>query len=636
MDIVALFSQLANQTAYIMILKNTFGKIFFVSTLATASMFPACKPDQTLKGTDGKTVAADTALTRQANVFFDQVFDKMLQREPVNAAYLGEKIRYNEWNNISDEFAQETINMVKADLETLQKTFDVNKLDYQAQLSYKLFEADAKKKIEAFPWRFHNYPVNPQEGLHTEVPTFLMNVHQVDSLPDAKAYIERLQKVDRLFDQLIVNLKMREEKGIILPKFAYPKVIDACRNIISDAPFTESENMNPLMSDFSVKVDNLKDVPVQTKDSLRTEAAKALLTSVKPAYTKLIDYLNELEKKSTTTVGAWSWPDGNTYYSMAVRHTTTTNMTPEEIYNLGVKEVARIHYEIRVIMKKTNFKSNDIKEFFKFMTTDKQFYYPNTEKGRQAYLKQNVDYIEMMKKHLDSLFITKPKANIEVRAVEKFREKSAGTAFYERPSPDGTRPGIFYANLYDMTQVPIYQIEALAYHEGIPGHHMQISIAQELTGVPKFRKFGDHTAYIEGWGLYSELIPKEMGGFYTDVYQDFGRLSMELMRSARLVVDPGIHYKKWTREQAIQYFMDNTAEPPGECVNAIERYIVWPGQATAYKVGMNKILDLRAKAKQELGPKFNLREFHDVVLTYGSVTLDLLEENVNNYIASKK
>ncbi len=604
--------------------------------LSSAMLFYSCGSDNQTKDAAGTSTQADTSYSRQANLFFDQVFDKMLAREPMYAAYLGEKIRYNEWNNISDTFTQETINMVKSDLETLQKTIDIKKLDYQTQLSYKLFEADAKKRIEAFDWRFHNYPINPQEGLHTEVPTFLMNIHQVDSLPDAKDYIARLDKVNPLFDQLIENLRVREEKGIILPKFAYPKIIDACRNIISDAPFTASKTMNPVMADFSVKVDKLENISQKTKDSLRTEASRALLTSVKPAYEKLIAYLTELEKKSTTTVGAWSWPDGNTYYSMAVRHSTTTNMTPEEIYNLGVKEVARIHDEIRVIMKKTNFKSNDIKEFFRFMTSDKQFYYPNTEKGRQAYLKQNVDYIETMKKHLDSLFITKPKANIEVRAVEKFREKSAGTAFYERPSPDGTRPGIFYANLYDMTQVPIYQIEALAYHEGIPGHHMQISIAQELTGVPKFRKFGDHTAYIEGWGLYSELIPKEMGGFYTDVYQDFGRLSMELMRSARLVVDPGIHYKKWTREQAIQYFMDNTAEPPGECVNAIERYIVWPGQATAYKVGMNKILDLRAKARKELGSNFNLCEFHDVVLTYGSVTLDLLEENVNKWIASKK
>ncbi|RYD75836.1 MAG: DUF885 domain-containing protein [Sphingobacteriales bacterium] len=616
--------------------KNAFIKLGFGFAIAAASVLQSCEQIKTTDKTTDNQQTTDSSDTKQVNVFFDQVFDKMLSRTPMYAAYLGEKTHYDEWNNISDEFAKENIEIIKSDLETLQKTFDIKKLDYQGQLSYKLFVEDAKKEIEAFPWRFHNYPINPQEGLHTEVPTFLMNVHKIDSLPDAKAYISRLQKVDPLFDQLIENLKVREQKGIILPKFAYPKMIDACRNIISGAPFDKSKEMNPLMADFSVKTDNLKSVSQVTKDSLRTEAGKALLTSVKPAYEKLIIYLTELEKKSTTTVGAWSWPDGNTYYSMAVRHSTTTQMSPEEVYNLGLKEVARIHNEIRGIMKKTNFKSDDIKAFFRFMTSDKQFYYPNTDAGKKAYLKQNTDYIETMKGSLDKLFLTKPKANIEVRAVEKFREQSAGTAFYEQPSPDGTRPGIFYANLYDMTQVPIYQIEALAYHEGIPGHHMQISIAQELTGVPKFRKYGDHTAYVEGWGLYSELIPKEIGGFYTDVYQDFGRLSMELMRSARLVVDPGIHYKKWTREQAIQYFMDNTAEPPGECVNAIERYIVWPGQATAYKVGMNKILELRTKAQNELGEKFDLREFHDVVLLYGSLTLDLLEENVNHWIEVKK
>jgi uncharacterized protein (DUF885 family) len=239
-----------------------------------------------------------------------------------------------------------------------------------------------------------------------------------------------------------------------------------------------------------------------------------------------------------------------------------------------------------------------------------------------------------MKTRLDELFITKPKADLVVKRVEEFREKSTGAAFYDHPTPDGSRPGRFYVNLYDMNQVPIYQLEALAYHEGTPGHHMQIAIAQELNELPKFRRFGSYTAYSEGWGLYTELIPKEMN-LYEDPYQDFGRLSMELLRAARLVVDPGIHYKKWTREQAIEYFNKNTAEPAGECVKAIERYIIWPGQATAYKIGMNKILELRKKAKDKLGDKFDIKEFHDVILTSGPVPLNTMEEIVDEWIAGK-
>jgi uncharacterized protein (DUF885 family) len=596
-----------------------------------------CKQNSTTP-VENKEISADEVKKQsaEANAFFDQVFDKMLDRHPMQLGYLGEKKRMDEWGDFSDTFAQEEIEMVKNDLATLNKTFDYNKLDEPTRLSYRLFEYEAKEKIEAFNWRFHNYPVNTQEGLHTEVVTFLSNNHPIDSLGDAKAYIARLQKVNRLFEQLLDNLHLREEKGIIPPKFVYPKVIAACKNVIRGQPFNKEVKLSsPLYADFWDKTEDLKTISQATRDSLRDQADQALLTSVKPAYEKLIAYLTELEKKATDTVGAWSWPQGDDYYEFAVRHNTTTDMSPEEVYQLGLKEVARIHGEIREVMKKVGFKNDNVTDFFRYVTSNKKFFYPNTEQGRKDYLKANTDYIETMKQHLDELFLTKPKADIEVRAVEEFREKSAGTAFYERPAPDGSRPGYFYANLYDMSQSPIYQIEALAYHEGIPGHHMQIAISQEMQGIPKFRRLGEgHTAYVEGWGLYAERIPKEIG-FYKDPYSDFGRLSMELLRAARLVVDPGIHYKKWTREQAIQYFMNNTAEPPGECVNAIERYITWPGQATAYKIGMNKILDLRQRTKDKLKDKFNIREFHDVILLSGSLPLALLEENVDRWINKK-
>jgi uncharacterized protein (DUF885 family) len=320
---------------------------------------------------------------------------------------------------------------------------------------------------------------------------------------------------------------------------------------------------------------------------------------------------------------------------MALRHTTTTNLSADEIHHLGLKEVARIHCEMEKIRAKVGFKG-DLHAFFKFMREDPQFYLPDTDEGRAKYLAKAVQIVDEMKKRLDELFLTKPKADVEVKAVEKFRESSAGAAFYQQPAPDGSRPGMFYVNLRDMRDQPVYELEALAHHEGIPGHHMQIAIAQELTGIPKFRKLGARfTAYTEGWGLYSELTPKEIG-MYQDPYSDFGRLSLELLRAARLVVDTGMHAKKWTRNQAIDYLRQNTPNSEGDCVDAINRYIVMPSQATAYKIGMLKILELRGKAKRALGAKFDLHQFHDVVLTNGALPLDVLEELVNRWIKSKQ
>jgi uncharacterized protein (DUF885 family) len=289
---------------------------------------------------------------------------------------------------------------------------------------------------------------------------------------------------------------------------------------------------------------------------------------------------------------------------------------------------------MREIKDKVGFKG-DLKAFMEFMKTDKQFYLPNTEEGKAKYLADATAMIDNMKSRLDELFIVKPKADMIVKRVEAFREKAAGKAFYQQPAPDGSRPGIYYANLYDMEAMPTYQMEALAYHEGIPGHHMQIAIAQELEGIPKFRKFGGYTAYVEGWGLYSELVPKEMG-LYEDPYSDFGRLAMELWRACRLVVDTGIHAMKWTRQQGIDYYVNNTPNATSDGVKMVERHIVMPSQATAYKIGMIKIVELRENAKKQLGEKFDIREFHDVVLKSGPVPLNTLESFVNDWVASKQ
>jgi len=337
---------------------------------------------------------------------------------------------------------------------------------------------------------------------------------------------------------------------------------------------------------------------------------------------------------ATTEDGVWKLPDGKAYYETRLEARTTTDMSAEEIHQLGLSETERIHGEMREIMALVGFEGS-LQEFFEFMRTDEQFYLPNTPEGRAEYIAGAEEIIAGMEARLTEVFNRFPEADMVVKAVEPFRERSAGKAFYQRPSADGSRPGTYYANLYRMEDMPTYQMEALAFHEGTPGHHMQIAIQQELDDVPSFRRFSGVTAYSEGWGLYSEYFPKEMG-FYQDPFSDFGRLAMELWRAARLVVDTGLHDKQWTREEAVQWLLDNTPNPEGDAIKAIDRYIVMPGQATAYKIGMNKILELRARAESELGAAYDIRDFHDVVLANGPVPLSILEENVEAYIAATK
>ncbi|MDF2438880.1 MAG: lipoprotein [Bacteroidota bacterium] len=609
-------------------------KKIILPSLALSLIFAACGNDKE-KTTDNKTYSADEIKSEsaKANAFFDRVFDREVDRDPVKAALLGIKKNYDQWSDISEEHSQKEIEIDKANLDSL-KQFDLNSLDEQTQISYRLFENDAKQSIDNFRWHLHDYPVNQMGGMHVDMPTFLINVHNVDNKTDAEAYISRLDKVAPMFDVMITNLKLREAKNIIPPKFVFPYVLNDCKNVISGQPFDKSKELNPILDDITKKVNVLKDVDDAGKKELIKKASDALVNSVKPAYEKLIAYWTELEKKSTTDDGAWKLPEGDAFYDAALKMTTTTDLTADQIHEIGLKEVERIHNEMREIMKKVNFKSDNLQEFFDFMRTDKQFYYANTAEGKEAYRVKAVKIIDDMKKELDKLFLTKPKADCVVKPVEAFREKSAGGAFYEDPAPDGSRPGRYYINLYNMADQATYQMEALAYHEGIPGHHMQIAIAQELTGVPKFRMHGGNVAYVEGWALYSEKLPKEIG-FYQDPYSDFGRLAMELFRAARLVVDTGIHRKKWSREKALAYFKENTPNPEGDNKKEIERYIVWPSQATGYKIGMNKIIELRENAKNKLGDKFDLREFHDVVLTSGPVPLNILEEMVNSWVSRK-
>ena len=572
--------------------------------------------------------------SKRANEFLDKCFDEYVATHPQIETSLGIKTHNDQWNDISDEAAKRDLEIAQKNLAELKRQFPKEKLDKQAQLSCDLYEFQVQRDTEGFKFRLDNYPVNQMGGAHSEIPTFLINIHKIDNQKDAQAYVARLNGIAKLFDQLLVSLKEREEHGVIPPKFVFPLVLEACQKVIKGQPFEETGPPSPLLEDFTKKVGALKDVDIAGRDRLILDARKAMTDSVKPAYVKLIAVLQAQEKKANDDAGVWKFPDGAEFYEFALRRTTTTNLTADQIHETGLKEVARIHGEMRKIMEKVKF-TGDLQAFFKFMREDPQFYLPQTEEGQQKYLAMATKIVDDMKKRLDELFITKPKADIVVKAVEKFRESSAGKAFYNQPAPDGSRPGMFYVNLSDMKNTPTYELESLAHHEGIPGHHMQIAIAQELKGIPKFRKFGGRfTAYTEGWGLYSELTPKEIG-MYQDPYSDFGRLSLELWRAGRLVVDTGLHSKKWTRQQAIDYLKQNTPNAETDCIDSINRYIVMPSQATAYKIGMLRILDLREKAKKQLGAKFDLRQFHDVVLTNGPLPLDMLEELVDAWVKSK-
>jgi uncharacterized protein (DUF885 family) len=607
-------------------------KLTLIAATVSVALLAGCQ-QATQQSTPAPAVQAQPVQSEidKANAFFEDTFNRDVMSSPVYQTYMGIKKDYDKWDDNSEEKALKDLAQTKADLVTLN-SIDRAQLDAATQVSYDLKKQDLEASIADFKWRYHNYPVNQMFGTHSMVPAFLINQHQISNVKEANDYIARLNGVPGVFDQLITGLEIRADKNIIAPKFVFPHVIDSSKNIIKGAPFEQGED-STLLADFKRKV-NALEIDQAEKDALISKATDALKTAVKPAYSKLINYIAQLEKRADDRDGAWKFPDGEAFYNNALKRTTTTDLTAKEIHAIGLAEVSRIHDEMRAIKDKVGFEG-DLNAFMQFMKTDKQFYLANTEAGKAQYLSEAKGLIDNMKTRLDELFIVKPKADMIVKRVEAFREKAAGKAFYQQPAPDGSRPGIYYANLYDMEAMPTYQMEALAYHEGIPGHHMQIAISQELEGVPKFRKFGGYTAYIEGWGLYSELLPKEMG-LYEDPYSDFGRLAMELWRACRLVVDTGIHAMKWTRQEGIDYYVNNTPNATSDGVKMVERHIVMPSQATAYKVGMLKILELREAAKEQLGDKFDIRQFHDVVLKNGPVPLNVLENFVDEWVASKQ
>ncbi len=569
--------------------------------------------------------------TARLNGWLEARFDIWLARSPMEQAYLGLTTNADKWDNIGEAHRRDDLDRTEKELADLSANFSPAALSPAGHLSYRLYEYRCRRFIDDFAWHHHKYPVNPVDGWQQEIPSFLMNIHRIENTADVDAYVARLMGVGPLVGQVIEQMKISEAAGVRAPRFAYANALRDCRNVIRGAPFDDSPSgASPLWADVSAKFERL-DLDLGVKQRLRGNVVKALVTAVRPAYLRLISVCVEQEASAGSDVGAWKHPDGEAYYANRLAVHTTTALSAADIHALGVSEVGRIHAEMQTIMQTVGF-GGELKKFFTYLRSDPRFAFPQTPAGKAAYIARSQEIIDAMRARLGEVFTTVPRAKLVVRPVETFREQSATAAFYQSPGAFDERPGTYYVNTSDMRAISKYEMEALAYHEAIPGHHMQVASAQELDDLPRFRRFSSYTAYDEGWGLYAERLAKDMG-FYADPYADFGRLSSELWRACRLVVDTGIHMAatRWTREQAIAYLTENTPNAPSDIVNSVERYIVDPGQATAYSIGLAKILELRDQARIRLGAKFDLRGFHGAVLGAGSVPLPILGEIVESW-----
>jgi uncharacterized protein (DUF885 family) len=505
---------------------------------------------------------------------------------------------------------------------------DLNE-DQQLSKEIALYLLDAGVASE--PYRFHNYPVNQMFGLQNNYPSFMHGQHQINQVDDADNYVARLNKTGIKFSQNMQGLVIREQKNIVPPLFVIERVLEEMSGFIDKAP---QENI--LYTSLAKKISKAKNFPEADKVRVLVAASNAIKDKVYPAYQTYIDYFEQLKPKAGLDDGFWRLEGGDIAYQQALQFFTTTDYSADYIHNLGLTEVDRIQAEIVIVLAEQGF---DVSQGFTFaieaLKADPRFYYPDTDEGREQILKDYQRILDEVDLAMDDVFSLRPETGMEVQRIPEFKEKTAPGAYYQGPARDGSRPGVFFANLYDIKATPKYGMRTLAYHEGIPGHHFQVTISQELSGLPLFRTLSPFTAYTEGWALYTEQLAWELG-FQDDPFDNVGRLQSELFRAVRLVVDTGIHANKWTRQQAIDYMLTNTGMPESDVVAEIERYIVMPGQATSYKVGMMKILDVREKAKLALGDKFNIKEFHDVVLKNGAVPLDILERLVDNYIREKQ
>lgn len=573
--------------------------------------------------------------------YVDRTMVKMAFDSPETLTSLGflESLGFNSHNAELDDASLAKDDEMFALLPEIRQgvlQYDDSELDKSDQMSKEIALYLLDFAVDATEFRYHSYPVNQLFGIQNGFPSFMDAQHQVNSVEDANNYISRLNQVKRKFSQSLEGLKLREEKNIIPPRFVIDRVLDEMTTFVA-TPINENILYTSLQ-DKMIKAGESGSAVFddQTQAKILADVEIAMTESVHPAYQLFIDYFSALRDKANTDDGFWKLPNGDKAYASSLKFFTTTNYTADFIHQTGLSEVARIQGEILTILNSEGFDTSlGFSTAIEALKADERFYYPDTDEGREQILADYQTILDEIDQGLDGAFNIRPNAGMKVRRIPEFKEKTAPGAYYQQPAIDGSRPGLFFANLYDIKATPKYSMRTLAYHEGIPGHHFQIAIGMEAEGLPLFRRMSPFTAYTEGWALYAEQVAWELG-FQNDPYDNIGRLQAELFRAVRLVVDTGIHHKRWTREVAIDYMLKNTGMAESDVTSEIERYIVMPGQATAYKVGMMKILEIRENAKQTLGDKFDLAEFHDVVLKNGAVPLDILARIVDDYVKSKQ
>ena len=572
------------------------------------------------------------------DAWFAEKWEEELAFSPLRQTALGLKTNYDKIDDYSAEGQLEQIEWWEKARIEMEANFDYDELNEEAKISYDMFKYRAERAALSRDFMDHQYILEQMDGAHTGLPSIVLSQHTVENEAEMEAFISRLAGIGTAMDQTLARAQANAEKGVRPPRFAYDFVIEESKNLITGAPFTDGQP-SAFWQGTQDRLTSLVEsgaITQERSDELLEQARTALVEQTAPAYQRIIDWMSEDRSNTDAEAqGVAALPNGEDYYKFQLAEMTTTDMTADEIHELGLTEVARIRGEMEAIKEQVGYKGT-LEEFFDFVRSDPQFFFPNNDAGAQMYVDRASHYIEQLTKRLPEYFGRLPKASLEVRRVEPFREQDGAAQHYREGTPDGSRPGIYYAHLSDMTTMPIPEIETIAYHEGNPGHHMQVSIAQELEGTPRFRANGEYiSAFSEGWGLYSEWLAKEMGGF-EDPYQDFGRLQNEIWRAIRLVLDTGIHAKGWTEQQAIDYAQANSANPLEATRSEVRRYFVLPGQATSYKIGMIRIQELRAKAEQELGEDFDIRGYHDTVLGGGDMPLSILEKRVDNWIASIK
>lgn len=611
--------------------------IMAVCLATTASVSPGAASAQTARPADRADRASEATDTARLNTWLDTKYEEELGFSPIARSFQGDKTDQDKIDDMSEAAGERRLEWLRQSVTQLKAGFDRKTLSPDARLSYDLWVYRYEDAARAAKFKRNAYVFDQLFGPHTRLPQLLIAAHKVDERADMDAYIARIGEVRRAQLQLLDIAKRNAAAGSRVPRFAYETMIRQARSLITGAPF-DGEGSSAIWTDAQAKVDGLVKagkIDAATAAAYKAAARKALIEQWLPAYQAIIAWFeSELPKADAIATGVGKNPNGRSYYAAMLASATTTDLTADQIHRIGLAEVARIKAEMEGLKSKVGF-TGTLQAFFKFVRDDPRFYYPNTDEGREAYIDAATKHIEFMKRQLPRYFGILPKADMIVKRVEAYREIPGGPQEYQPPAADGSRPGVFYAHLSDMRAMPIPQLEVIAYHEALPGHHMNFAIAQELTEVPKFRRFLSINAYQEGWGLYAEKLAKEMGA-YEDPYSDFGRLTTEMWRAIRLVLDTGLHSKGWTEEQAVQYFLANSSVAEAQARSEVRRYIVMPGQATGYKIGMIRIEELRRRAQAELGAKFDIRGFHDTVLGSGQMPLDLLDRRVNEWIAERK